>query len=1509
MSTSEQLLKQLEVARRDLLELSTQNRLLDTKRDQDSGLSLEIEDELADQVFRLLVTDANSMRFEQGELAAVEATEDDAPAESEPLTEEPLADTEADDAPKKRTTKKTTATSTTKSTVKRVTKKALSAAKVVAPLKPVSTEDRQSDAVLHTVLDPEELDRRLLGLYTDATASFQEQGVNVLYLAVGFLKWFEADDPGTPRYAPLLIIPVRLERAGAGSRFNLVYTGDDIESNLTLRTRLKMDFGINLPAPPEELEDLVPSMYLKQVAAAVQDQQTWEVLPDDMVLWFFSFTKLLMYRDLDPTHWPEDNKLTDRPLIRALLGEGFAAAPPLVEDGQRFDHLLSPASTSHVIDCDSSQSLVVAEAAMGRNLVIQGPPGTGKSQTITNLIAAAVKSGKTILFVAEKMAALEVVKRRLEKIGIGDICLELHSDKLNKKVVLAEIERVLKLGQPLASPELAETVARLTEVRDELNQHVDRMHTMIAPSRLSPYQVLTELIRLRAEGAPMPEFELAGAEKWKPEEMQAACRQLDDYARLLGVMGNASQHPWRGCKLDALQPLDLQRAVAQVPAVSTKLGDVLDAGRALAARLNDDVPQTLDAVHRLLRTVRALLAVPQGDIAALANPAWLDHRTAVAKLGDSARAIITAQQRLKGIVVEYAWEVEVATARDDYAKYGQGFFRMFRGAYRAARGVLKYVLAGPQPNEFSARLEILTLLAERRKGIKALDEASDLGTKAFGKYWAGKQTDWNMIGTFEKWDADCAAGDLSPRYRAMLPRVDEPAGIKALADQLEQKLVDGLKDFQTLIGGLKLDVEHAFLPAVSTIPDPSKAIGVTTPLSETLTKLCGASVTSIDDLKTRLASWHTKPEGLLQWKQYTQLREQVGKVAEGALLQRIDAGRIAPTGAAQALSFARLETLFRHLLKQIPELGQFDGGQFERTIAEFRQLDLERMDLARTEIATSHFEGLTRPRKLPFYEEVTVLRHEMQKSRRQIPLRQLLIKSGRAIQAVKPVFMMSPLSVSQFLEPGGLEFDMLLIDEASQVRPVEALGAAARCRQMVCVGDDKQMPPTQFFGTVLGEVDSHDADEPDMQAGDVESVLGLCIASNMPQRMLRWHYRSKHQSLIAVSNREFYDNNLYIIPSPERTSEMGLKFRFVETGRFVDRVNLVEAQAVAQACIDHAKAHPKWTLGVGAFSVTQRDAILKAVEKLRKENPSLETFFDPSSPDPFFVKNLENIQGDERDVIYVSVGYGPDENGKILLNFGPVSGQGGERRLNVLMTRAKRRCEIFSSMKAEDIDLTRATGRGPAVFRAFLDYAQAGAPTIAAQGTGTDDKFPEVVLAELKKKGYECQTHVGVAGVFIDLAVVDPTESGRYLVGVVCDGEAYKSSRTARDRDRLRDAVLAGQGWALHHVWCWEWFQRPAEQLQKLVDAIEAAKRSKGKAPGASVSGSDLFTVKRHEPQGELLTPPTGGILPSDGPGGNAESGGLLDAAMRVAAAGIKGGKDKALDAALGEVGHIIKGK
>ncbi|MEZ6122403.1 MAG: AAA domain-containing protein [Planctomycetaceae bacterium] len=547
----------------------------------------------------------------------------------------------------------------------------------------------------------------------------------------------------------------------------------------------------------------------------------------------------------------------------------------------------------------------------------------------------------------------------------------------------------------------------------------------------------------------------------------------------------------------------------------------------------------------------------------------------------------------------------------------------------------------------------------------------------------------------------------------------------------------------------------------------------------------------------------------------------------------------------------------------------------------------------------------------------------MQKKRRHLPLRQLLNKAGTAAQAIKPVFMMSPLSVSQYLEPGAIEFDILLIDEASQVRPVEALGAAARCRQMIVVGDDKQMPPTQFFGVTIGDIDLDDGESPAMQAGDVESILGLCIARNMPQRMLRWHYRSKHESLIAVSNREFYENRLYVIPSAYRTGELGVKWHPIEGGMFKNGKNEVEAKVVAEHIMLHAKERPKWTLGVAAFSVSQRDAIIKELEALRKQDNSCENFFDPNAPDPFFVKNLENVQGDERDVIFVSVGYGPGEDGKVSLNFGPVSSSGGERRLNVLMTRAKRRCEMFSSMRAEDIDVNRVTGKGPVVFREYLRFAQNGAVVTGADSGASGDRLVDVLQKQLAAKGYEVQTHVGIAGVFVDLAVVDPDNSDRYLLGIDIDGESYKASRSARDRDRTRHAVLGSQGWKMHRIWSLEWFKRPKEKLNELVSAIEDARRAKS---ASSSPGNKEYQVQRTPGGPDPLSTAVADALPvpdrpvtappsdhSQGPSGNDAGGGSLfgEIAGSLVKAGLAAAtaqKGKGLEAAIKTLGSDKKG-
>lgn len=1558
MSNSDQLLRQFELARRDLLELTTINRLLSTPRDKEQGAAIEIHDESATDVFRMLVHEGSSMRFEEGEIVEVEPS-DSTESSAKPAAEAPSEPTE-DAAPKlksvkRRTTKKKTTRTDAAPPAEEdedapqrmgllggdVSKKS-SSARAFGDAKN-SESVSATDDVLHTILAPEELDRRLQALIEDSATLMQEQGVNVLYLALGFLKWYENEAPETARSAPLLLIPATLEKGRGGKRYSLAWSEGDIETNLTLKVRLKADFGIALPDVPAT-EDLSPITYFQDVQKAIAGQRGWEVRQDDIVLWCFSFTRLLMYRDLDPGNWPHDKRLEDRPLIKSLLQEGFPPAEPLCKPDECIDPLFDVAQTMHVIDCDSSQSVVIEEAARGRNLVIQGPPGTGKSQTITNLIAAAVTSGKTILFVAEKMAALEVVKRRLDNIGIGDMCLELHSKMSNKRVVLQEVDRTLKLGTPKLPSELPKTVKRLKECQQSLNSFADKMHAVYAKSGITPYQTLGELIDLRAASTPLPDFQLPEAADWTADEYAKKLEAITDFCKVIAKIGDPAKHPWRGSTLDQILPLDLERLLATAPQRVADLDTATEAASQLTQRLNDDPATTLGQVARLLRTVDALMKAPELDTQPMAGMVWADHRQAIKELVDHARAILAAKQKLTGKVTEAAWDVDVAADVQAYSIHGRCWTRMFRSSYRKARHTLKSLLTGPQPATFEERLEILELLNKRQVANRKLAEAGSFGEKAFGRFWMGPQTDLNRLVAWEQWDDATVKSGVSPRFRGMLSLLAKKDEIKLLALDVAKKLETFLAGYKALGETLKLDFKKAFsvvgsvlksAPASTAGPADAKSSSPPTAASSTssgtattaekarsedrsgyssaqfelLTIIADAPVAEV---RERLVSWSKDPEGLQQWQIYRRTNAAAASIGKGALVERITDGKIAPTDGAAVFRFARAEALLRAMLKTNPELEQFDGGKFEELIDDFCTLDIKRLELARAEVAASHWDGIGRKRPGNMAEAVQLLKHEMQKQRRHLPLRELLSKAGTAVQAVKPVFMMSPLSVAQYLEPGVLEFDMLLIDEASQVRPVEALGAAARCRQMVVVGDDKQMPPTQFFGRVLGDV--KDDDSPEMQAGDVESILGLAIARNMPQRMLRWHYRSKHESLIAVSNREFYDSQLYVVPSPERTGELGVKWHFVDGGKFVKGKNDVEAKIVAEAIIRHAKERPKWTLGVAAFSVSQRDAILDELAKLLKTNPGLESFFDPNAPDPFFVKNLENVQGDERDAIFVSVGYGPGEDGKVSLNFGPVSSSGGERRLNVLMTRAKRVLEMFSSMHAEDIDLTRATGRGPAVFREYLRFAEKGGTADSAKTGTSHDRFVEVLSKQLTDRGYSVKASVGIAGLYVDLAVVDPNNSNRYVLGVIVDGDTWKSARSGRDRFRTTDGVLNGQGWIIHHVWSLEWFKRPTEQLNHLVETIEAARAGRVKKKDARLAsttseiprtpgGPDPLSmaVGSVEAMPPRVDRPTSSTSTSEADGGGLLTD-ILTKGLEVGAAVLIADKGKGLDAAIDQL-------
>lgn len=1260
------------------------------------------------------------------------------------------------------------------------------------------------DARLQTRLSSEHLQKRLLEMYYEYRTMLEEQGVNVLYLAMGQLAFRE---PGAAqaevRHAPLVLLPVMLERRSARDRFVLRWADEDPQENLSLREKLRADFGIALPPFPDT-EEFDIGAYLASVRECVAAQPGWAVLDNALQLGFFSFSKLLMFLDLDPEKWPEGKEIDSNRLVAGLLGEGFAKDDTgLPTDGPGFlDALIPAAELKHVMDCDSSQAMAIETVRRGHDLVIQGPPGTGKSQTIANLIATAVGDGRKVLFVSEKMAALEVVKRRLETVGLGPLCLELHSNKANKRTVLEELGRTLQLGQPQAA-DVAGGIERLDVLRGQLNAHAQRMHAPVGSAGLTPFGILGHLARCLPRTG-RPPYRLDDAGDWSSATLERRVAVLRDLCGHLPRVGQPNLHAWRGVAHAPVMRPQAEDLVARTAPLADAVVQAGAAAAALAAALGVGQATDLAGLEQQCDVAETLAGAPAFDRGTISSAVW---GAGLASLGEGlqqGRVLADIVGRRSAQVADVAWMSDWLPQRLVIGAHGERLLRFLHGPYRAAVRELRSVLRGPLPTSTSERLALLDDLIAARKARQLLDGIDATARAAFGSVWQGERTDWGLADAILGWvQQSVPVGGMD--VRALAAGLEDRRALGDAARQVREAANVLRGAFAASVQALQMDIGGAFgVPTVETVP--------------------------LADLQHRTAAWSRDADGLLAWLGYADVaRRCVAEGLQAPMALAADARQDADTAEALLRCAFHLQMLV--LASQAhPELAAFDGRRHEALVAQFRQWDRERLALAQIEAAQAHHAGLPRG-NAGGVGALGTLRSEIARKRNHMALRRLFRLCASPIQTIKPVFMMSPLSVAQFLEPGAIEFDLLVIDEASQVEPVDALGAIARCRQIVVVGDDKQLPPTAFFSRLAGGVDADaDTDTDGAQARDLESVLSLCAAKGLSQRMLQWHYRSRHESLIAVSNKEFYEGKLFIVPSPDRQrTRSGLRFHPLPHGRF-DRgntySNAVEAAAIAQAVVEHARHSPELTLGVGAMSVRQRQAISDELELARRQHPELEQYIARHPHEPFFVKNLENIQGDERDVIFISIGYGrAKSDDKLYQNFGPLNADGGHRRLNVLITRARQRCDVFSSITADDIRVDENSRLGVVALKTFLKYAEhgdLGVPRLSSRGAASP--FEEAVQDALAQRGMQVDSQVGVAGFFIDLAVVDPQSPGRYLLGIECDGATYHAAPSARDRDRLRQEILEAHGWAIHRIWSTDWFQRPDAELQRLLDAVEAAR-------------------------------------------------------------------------------------
>jgi hypothetical protein len=1631
-----------------LLDLSARNRLLNTPRSSKNLRSIEIIDEKAAEIFRLLVTQERMLTFAPGKAARTE-TGADGTNEGGDLDEiADLAQPDDDSVDERGVLK------------------------------------RHADLKLQTRLTSKGLQKRLFEMHSDSVLLEQEQGVNILFLALGMLKWIDPNNAKNIRYAPLILIPVSLERGTAADRFKLKWRNEDQSSNLSLEAYLEQVHSLKMPVL-ETGEECDPTAYAAAVAETVSLKPGWEVLPDDIVLGFFSFAKFLMYRDLDAECWPEDSPLIGNPLLRSILGEGFSEPPRMIGEDDFVDPFVSPKDMLHVADCDSSQMLAVHEVRQGHSLVIQGPPGTGKSQTIANIIASAVADGKTVLFVAEKMVALDVVKRRLDRCGVGDACLELHSNKANKRLLLNELKRTWELGSPRGTlPDVLNQ--NLENERDVLNLHAAAMHCEHTIARMTPFEVVGELRTLLLQDTGSIDFELVDAPRWTPTEREQRKQLLEEFAFRIGEIGLPGNHPWQGIGLIGMLPTDVDRLVRRVAEVKRdldalradvealaahvqfpggltlsslddirKLGETLEGAPALssaalaASAWEDDVPdimallaigaehallqgqlagllrpessdvesatdhsllQELDSrpgwdaeafarlerlstlipeleehaarlqerlgiaeavttiakVRRLASTGKAVADAPAASPEAFASAVWNYGVDQAGEVADAVARLDAARRAVGDCLLPTAWETDLTAARVILARHGDGLLRHLSSEWRSADKLVRGFSTDPKL-PLAQLLPVLDALSRGREARSFLEKEDAFGREAFGADWRGERSSPGALGALVTWMRSLKG--LGAEARLVAARLPDREQFAPLSDRLEKlarefselydaipRVASGSSSQGLALGEMPLEQMGEVIQPIVDAEARTRALFLVVPgkLSERLTilaklealqqlraKIRGSEALGLEcfgerwrgpqsdwsglkkaagwlsdhstlrlvaahlaalpergallrratsataaremwlasfselirdmkfespsvmdpakssgydlyqtemlpltELAERLQRWLDHPEQLSKWMAFRECEERIKGLSLEPVIERLCDGRIRVERVGHAFALAYYEALLREMLRQAPTLSRFDGSAHGRVVDRFAELDHSRIAASAIEVVQAHH------RRIPVgggVGPIGVLRGEIAKRARHLPIRQLMQKAAPVIQALKPVLMMSPLSVAQFLPPGKLTFDLLVMDEASQIQPVDALGAIARCRQLVVVGDERQLPPTSFFAKMTSNVeDEQEDDEDGTNVTDIESVLGLCIARGLPQRMLRWHYRSRHQSLIALSNSEFYENKLFIIPSPFLPEAgMGLRFHYVADGVFYpgktlsasevtsakgpsahQAANPVEALAVAEAVMKHAFEYPGQSIGVATFSMAQKRLIEQRIEELRRLHPEGESYFHAHPSEPFFVKNLENVQGDERDVILVSVGYGRDPAGKFAMRFGPLANDGGERRLNVLISRAKSRCEVYASITDEDIDTERARSRGVFALKLFLHFARTGRldTTHSAGLLNHESAFIAYLAAALRERGYLLHEHVGVAGCFIDLAILAPDLPGRYVLGIECDGPGYRNARSARDRDRLRRFVLEDHDWILYRVWSLDWLHRPQEQMALLEAAIERAR-------------------------------------------------------------------------------------
>jgi hypothetical protein len=1253
--------------------------------------------------------------------------------------------------------------------------------------------------------------KRLRSLYRKAKTIEEETGVNQLYVVFGTLTWKEK---GKDVNAPLLLIQSRITRPAKTSTTELfIEEGAEASINFCLVRKLERDYDIDLAelqTPKLDKHGIDIEWVIDMVRRKISESGQAFRVDETAYLALLSFGKFQLWNDL-ASH---SGTILENPAVRHLVENPTL---PFDDPQGRADNAVEKEGLEEVqaycpLPCDSSQLRAVISAGKGQSFVLQGPPGTGKSQTITNLIAHCLAMGKRVLFVAEKAAALDVVKDRLGRVGLGPFCLELHSKATSLPNVRQQFKEAIDFVDKGLPDKWERRHSGLDKCRHELNTYIRDLHGVL-PIGMSPYQAHQVQAKI-GDGA-----SLLIPHKFLEQESAVNEDVLDHLGDAAGAGEDASidrDYPWSLSRINDWQAFDTEQFEAGVIKLRNTLADGMLEGLPRKSELENIVcdAKSLAGILDVIQYQVNGGALDKNEIKALSSPR---HKKSLDLIIDSLEEYCVDLNAFFEKYDEDLLEKKVLRECKSMLREAESSFFVF--AWFKRRKLLAY-MRDYIADDFSltaanasSELKAAASLYETRRDLKKeIESLSDTGI-SFGEVLYSPEL-------FE---------DLSSRFSAVASGVSLISSVgsnnhdciwelllnkEVVPEETARRLQRFIADWEEFTGMLKTTEsslaswqnEAGLLKCAKRLVDPSSSASPTSSLRRWVayySPLYAISELGLEDAAESLATCLVPPQEI-------------------------------------KLSFWRglTEAVLKHSFANCDSLKSFDDKTHSRSLSKFLKFDRDVAEDLKSivphrlhELRPAGFKGGSKSEM----GEVGKLRRWVDRKRGGDPIRKAFSKWPQAATTLKPCFLMSPSSVAQYLPPGGgldkssIGFDVIVFDEASQITVPDAAGAMARGKSVIVVGDDKQMPPTSFFAAAVDEEDMGvSADE---YIEDAESILTECVTAGFPEILLSWHYRSQHESLIAFSNHYYYSGGLTSFPSPVLNPKlMGVSMEIID-GKYdfgKTRTNLAEAEAIVKEIqrllvSDGDKNH---TVGVVTFNQQQQELIMDLLEKEAVDDKVLHSAMYEGE-ETIFVKNLENVQGDERDIILFSICFGKGKGGKVSMNFGPLNRPGGERRLNVAVTRARRKIVVFSGLMPEDIDLKRTNSTGVAHLKSFLEMARDGASgEISAQAAQhlQEDAHRTEVANRLRDRGLIVTEQIGLSDFKIDLAVSLPEDENiEHRLAVLLDGDSYAKRATTRDRDSIPPLMLKTLKWKVYRVWMPAW----REESERILDEIEAKVRSK----------------------------------------------------------------------------------